>query len=47
MNDKETQEKKPEYEAPQIITYTEEELLEELGPAQANMSAYDLTNPSY
>ncbi|MGD1994621.1 MAG: hypothetical protein PVI59_15610 [Anaerolineae bacterium] len=24
-----------EYEAPQVITYTAEEILEELGPAQA------------
>ena len=24
-----------EYEEPQVITYTEEEILEELGPAQA------------
>jgi hypothetical protein len=27
--------KMPEYEAPQVITYTDEEILEELGPAQA------------
>lgn len=26
--------KLPVYEAPQIITYTEEQILEELGPAQ-------------
>jgi hypothetical protein len=25
----------PEYEAPKVITYTDEEILEELGPAQA------------
>jgi hypothetical protein len=25
----------PEYEAPQVTTYTDEEILEELGPAQA------------
>lgn len=25
----------PEYKAPQVMTYTEEEILEELGPAQA------------
>ena len=24
----------PEYEAPRVITYTDEEILEELGPAQ-------------
>jgi hypothetical protein len=28
--------KMPEYEAPQVITYTDEEILEELGPAQAS-----------
>lgn len=28
-------EKLPEYEAPQVTTYTDEEILEELGPAQA------------
>ena len=27
---------RPEYEAPKVVTYTEEEILEELGPAQAN-----------
>jgi hypothetical protein len=27
--------KMPEYEAPEVITYTDEEILEELGPAQA------------
>lgn len=26
--------KLPVYEAPQVITYTDEEILEELGPAQ-------------
>ena len=26
--------KLPEYEAPKIVTYTDEEILEELGPAQ-------------
>ena len=31
MDDK----KMPEYEAPQVVTYTDEEILEELGPAQA------------
>ena len=25
----------PEYEVPQVTTYTDEEILEELGPAQA------------
>jgi hypothetical protein len=25
----------PEYEAPEVVTYTDEEILEELGPAQA------------
>ena len=25
----------PEYEAPQVTTFTDEEILEELGPAQA------------
>ena len=27
--------KLPFYEAPKVVTYTDEELLEELGPAQA------------
>ena len=27
--------KLPEYKAPQVTTYTDEEILEELGPAQA------------
>lgn len=27
--------KMPEYEIPQVVTYTDEEILEELGPAQA------------
>jgi hypothetical protein len=31
MTDKET----PTYEAPEVTTYTDEEILEELGPAQA------------
>jgi hypothetical protein len=30
----------PEYEAPEVTTYTDEELLEELGPAETNV--YDL-----
>ena len=33
MKDKEL----PEYETPQVVTYTAEEILEELGPAQANV----------
>ena len=28
--------KMPEYEIPQVVTYTDEEILEELGPAQAS-----------
>ena len=28
--------KLPKYEPPKVVTYTEEEILEELGPAQAN-----------
>lgn len=28
----------PKYEPPEVITYTEEEILEELGPAQANLT---------
>ena len=31
MKDKEL----PKYEAPEVISYTDEEILEELGPAQA------------
>ena len=31
----------PDYEAPQVITYTEEEILEELGPAQAVYGGID------
>jgi hypothetical protein len=27
--------KKPEYQVPEVITYTDEQILEELGPAQA------------
>jgi len=30
-----TQDKLPEYEPPKIITYTEKEILEQIGPAQA------------
>jgi len=26
---------KPEYESPEIITYTEDEIIEQIGPAQA------------
>jgi hypothetical protein len=32
----------PAYEAPEVITYTDEEILEELGPAQ---TVYGPTNP--
>jgi hypothetical protein len=28
-------ENKPKYEVPEVVTYTEEDILEELGPAQA------------
>lgn len=28
-------EEKPEYETPQVTTYSDEEILEEMGPAQA------------
>ena len=28
----------PAYEVPQVISYTDEEILEVLGPAQANVS---------
>lgn len=31
----------PEYEAPKVITYTDEEILEELGPAQAVYGGID------
>ena len=31
--------KLPEYEAPQVITYTAEELLDELGPVQTLYTA--------
>lgn len=30
----------PVYEAPQMTTYSEEELLEELGPAQTGTGSY-------
>jgi hypothetical protein len=33
----------PTYEVPTIITYTDEAILEELGPAQAN--TYEVDNP--
>ncbi len=33
--------KLPEYEAPQVITYTDEEILEELGPAQTGPYNHD------
>ena len=32
----------PVYEVPEVITYTEEEILEELGPAQAVYGPVDL-----
>jgi hypothetical protein len=28
-------EKRPEYEVPELVTYSEDDVLEELGPAQA------------
>jgi hypothetical protein len=34
--------KMPEYEAPEVVTYTDEEILEELGPAQAVYGQVDL-----
>ena len=34
--------KMPEYQVPEVITYTDEEILEELGPAQ---TSYGSTNP--
>lgn len=35
-----TEEKQlPKYEAPEVITYTDEEILEELGPAQTLYSS--------
>ena len=34
----------PEYEAPEVITYTDEEILEELGPAQAVYGAVPSVN---
>ncbi len=33
--DKQHVKKLPEYEVPEVITYSEEEILEEFGPAQA------------
>jgi hypothetical protein len=33
----------PAYEVPMVITYTDEAILEELGPAQAN--TYEVDNP--
>jgi hypothetical protein len=37
-------EKLPEYEAPQVVTYTDDQILEELGPAQ---TLYGGTQQSY
>ena len=37
--------KLPDYEAPQVMTYTDEEILEELGPAQAVYEPLPVTNP--
>ena len=34
----EVEEQRPVYEPPQVLTYTEEEILDELGPAQALVS---------
>ena len=34
----EVKEQRPAYVPPQVITYTEAEILEELGPAQAGFS---------
>jgi len=34
----ENEEMLPAYESPKIVTYTEEDVLEELGPAQTSMS---------
>ena len=31
----------PEYQEPEVITYTDEEILEELGPAQALYNGVD------
>ena len=39
MNDSAEDRNLIEYESPQVITYTAEEILEELGPAQA-MNGY-------
>jgi len=36
--------KLPVYEAPTIVTFTDDDILEELGPAQANQ--YDITTGS-
>ena len=33
--------KLPEYQVPQVITYSDEEILEELGPAQALYGNFD------
>jgi len=34
----------PVYEEPQVVTYTDEQILEELGPAQ---TLYDYLQPGY
>jgi hypothetical protein len=40
-------EKSIEYEAPIILTYTEDEILDELGPAQASLSSYEVILPIF
>ena len=37
--------KLPKYEVPEVITYTNEEILEELGPAQAVYGDEPIVNP--
>ena len=37
--------KLPEYQEPETITYTDEEILEELGPAQASYGEIDKVFP--
>jgi hypothetical protein len=39
-----TEKKLPEYEVPEVVTYTAEEILEELGPAQ---TLYGPSQPSW
>jgi hypothetical protein len=41
MKDLKVPEEKPEYEAPQVISYSDEEILEEMGPAQAVYGVID------